>query len=203
MAVTRYEWTCPGCGKRFAVREGLAPALCPACQEATGAAPREEEAHDGPPASRPAPFAAFDDLTDEFVSRPHKTPAARLIQKGPVAGARPVWTLDLRFERFLTPHLLRAVWLLAVVGGIGAAVLDIGMTASHAWAPQPTAANPPHVGDQVSWTFLLLIARLVAIFVAVVYVRVVCEAAIVIFRMADNLEAIREATDRQSPGQHN
>jgi len=197
MAVTRYEWTCPGCGKRFAVREGLAPELCPECQSTTGPASVEPRHPADTPAAPSPAFASFDELTDEFVSRPRSTPALRTPRMR-TAPSAPAWTIDLRFERFLTPHLLRAVWLLTVVGGIGTALLDIGMTASHTWTPQPTAVNPPPVGQQVTWNFLLLIARLLAVFVAVVYVRVVCEAAIVIFRMADNLEAIREATDRQS-----
>jgi hypothetical protein len=202
MAVTRYEWTCPGCGKRFAVREGLAPALCPGCQSAVPAAPFEEQPAAGPAAVPPSPdLFPFDDLTDDFVSRPRSAPSPRPARPRSTAD-RWVWTIDPRFERFLTPHFIRVIWLLAVAAGMTVAIVDIGRTASRAWSPQPAAVDAPRVGEQVAWNFGLLTARLVAVFVAVMSVRVSCEGAIVIFRMADSLEAIREAAARQSAQQN-
>jgi hypothetical protein len=196
MAVTRYEWTCPGCGKRFAVKEGLAPELCPGCQSA-GAAASSEQAPAAASVQAPSPaFASFDDLTDDFVSRPRSGPSARTARARPPAD-KWVWTIDLRFERLLTPHFIRAIWLLAVVAGVAVAVADIGLTASRAWAPQAAAVDAPRVGEQVTWNFVFLSARLLGVFAAVLTVRILCEGAIVFFRMADNLEAIREAPFRR------
>ena len=197
MAVTRYEWTCPGCGKRFAVREGLAPNLCPDCQSAAATTPSEKSRVTGP-APLPSPaFTPFDDLTDDFVSRPLSAPAPHTARTRPPAD-KWAWTIDLKFERFLTPHFIRALWLLAVVAGVIVAVIDIGLTASRAWTPQPLAVDPPRIGEQVTWNLLLLLARLVAVVAAVLTVRVLCEGAMVIFRMAGSLEAIREAAARRS-----
>ena len=200
MAVTRYEWTCPGCGKRFAVREGLAPALCPGCQSASAAVPsREPRIAAAAPLPSPA-FASIDDLTDDFVSRPRSAPSSRTARSSQPA-VWWAWTIDLKFERLLTPHFIRAIWLLAVVAGIAVAVIDIGLTASRAWSPQPASVDAPRVGEQVLWNFGLLTARLLAVFVAVLFVRVLCESAIVIFRIADSLEGIRDAAARQSAKQ--
>jgi hypothetical protein len=150
----------------------------------------------------PSPaFAPFDDLTDDFVSRPRTAPASHTARTRPPAD-KWVWTIDLKFERYLTPHFIRALWLLAVAGGVIVAVIDIGLTASRAWTPQPLAVDPPRIGEQVSWNLLLLLARLVAVVAAVLTVRVLCEGAIVIFRMAGSLEAIREAAARQSEQAH-
>jgi hypothetical protein len=198
MAVTRYEWTCPGCGKRFAVREGMTPALCPGCQSTVAPAPVEQPQVEGSaPVPSPA-FAAWDDLADDFVSRPRSAPPTRRRS----TADKWVWTIDLRFERFLTPHFIRAIWVLGVAAGMTVAIVDICRTASRAWSPQPAAVDAPRVGEQVAWNFGLLTARLVAVFVAVMAVRVSCEGAIVIFRMADSLEAIREAAARQSAQQN-
>jgi hypothetical protein len=178
----------------------MTPALCPGCQSTVAPAPVEQpQVADSAAVPSPA-FAALDDLADDFVSRPRSAPPTRTARRRSTAD-KWVWTIDLRFERFLTPHFIRAIWLLAVVGGIAAAVIDIGLTASRAWTLQPAAVDAPRVGEQVAWNFLLLAARLLGVFVAVLSVRVLCEGAIVIFRIADSLEAIREATSGQF-GEH-
>lgn len=208
MAVTRYEWTCPGCGKRFAVREGLEPALCPTCQASAGPKVSEAPAEAGSAAAPSPVFASIDDLADDFVTRPRRAPAPRMAGTKPTANT-PVWTLDLRFERRLTPLFVRALWLLTVVAGISAAVIDIGVTASGGWTRGASAAQAsgsdsaavPGIGEQVRWNFTFLVGRLLAVLVAVLSVRVVCEGVLNVGQITHSLQAIQEATTGESAEQ--
>jgi hypothetical protein len=177
MAVARYAWACPGCGKQFAVRDGLAPTLCPACQAQSGPAPGE---------------IAMADPGDIIPHAGHRTARPPFRSRSVPGLLR--WAFDPGFERYVTPWIIRVLWLVVLLAAgtsitIGTAQLAIGR-----WSPGP----PPASLSPGLWNFLSWLALVAGTLLAVCVARVFCEGLIVLFQMARALDVLRRAAEDRS-----
>lgn len=117
------------------------------------------------------------------------------------------WLLDLRFERYLTPWIIRISWILVllfatfmiaswalrtVTGGFAAdSISDV----SGRMGARPTRAPTPARPEVVTAIKLADAAMaIIGVPLAVLYSRVFCECLIVIFHVANSLKTIEENT---------
>jgi hypothetical protein len=173
MAVARYAWTCPGCGRQFAVRDGLAPALCPDCQAATGPVPAEAPPEPG-----------------DIILHTGRPP----VPAGAGPRARPTLlqsAFDPGFERCVTPWIIRVMWLVALLSAGTAIIVGTARLATGGWSPGP----PPASLSAGLWNFLVWLSLVAGAVLATLAVRVLCEVASVLFRIARSLDALRRAAE--------
>lgn len=204
MNVSRVEWQCPRCGKRYAIPAGTQPDVCPACSQAAGA----------PPAGYPQAAATSDSAQFQFD------------QVGPAGGhidhrhrrrtgmEHVWWLLDLRFERYLTPWIVRFTWNAALLLGLGAICLwTIGSLADLISSPAPASPSGGGSGFRFAPDFLLEVldtrlarhalawcVQVIVVAFGLLYVRVICEAVIVLFHVSNTLTEIRKQLGETHPG---
>ncbi len=200
MNVSRVEWQCPRCGKRYAIPAGTQPDVCPACAQAAGATPPS-----APPPGYPQSAATGDSAQFQFDQMAPSGGHADFRHRRRSGMDHVWWLLDLRFERYLTPWIVRFTWHAALILGLGAICLwTIGSLADLLSSPRPTSPTGGEGGFQFAPDFLLevLDTRLARHFVAwcvqvliiafgLLYVRVICEAVIVLFHVSNTLADIR------------
>ena len=94
MAVPRYEWQCPRCGRQFAIKVGLEPSVCPECE----AGDRTD--------STPHATALLSASTKTEPTTETQTTSSRPSRK------RSPWTavIDTGFQRRFTPLIVRIGW---------------------------------------------------------------------------------------------
>jgi hypothetical protein len=177
MAVARYAWTCPGCGKQFAVRAGLAPTLCPACETQAGPVPSE---------------IAMADPGDIIPHAGHR--AARPLNRPQSVPALLKWAFDPGFERYVTPWIIRVLWLVVLLAAGTSITIGTALLATGRWTPGP----PPASLSPGLWNFLSWLALVGGTTLIVLFARVLCEWVIVLFQIARTLDALRRATEHHS-----
>jgi hypothetical protein len=176
MAVARYAWTCPGCGKQFAVRVGLAPTLCPACEAQTGPVPGE---------------IAMADPGDIIPHAGHR--AARPPFRSRSVPGLLQWAFDPGFERYVTPWIIRMLWLVVLLAAGTSITVGTALLATGRWSPGPAPASvSPRLWNFLSWLALVGVTALY-----VLLARVLCEGVIVLFQIARTLEALQRATNHR------
>lgn len=119
--------------------------------------------------------------------------------------------LDFRFEKYLTPLIVRATWVISIVLTIAfMALMFIGMLLSRLPAPggelQPQAQRHQiapwasqaisHLGESVS-EIITLATMFVMSILFLLWLRVSLEAVIVIFNMAESLRSIDKKVGTQ------
>ena len=90
---------------------------------------------------------------------------------------------DLSFKEFVTPRIIRTVYLISLIGAGLAAVT---------WMFSGFA-------DGITQGFLHFVTGPVAFFVYLLTARVGLEVMLAIFRIAENTEKLREKSDRRAP----
>ncbi len=211
---------CPDCGNALSVPDDWAGRVikCPRC-DGKFRVPVIDEMESAAVAQRPA-TAAVSIAADES---PHPEAAANDVspndhaQKSSGGGTPFHWlsVLDFKFERHLTPWILRFSWvcvlLLAVVWLL---FLGYQFVANSFFSPQPTVATMPTTAAGVNgmldellstasrqqtaisvfssfpWRALLFVTSLVAILLTVLWTRLFLEALIVVFNMGRSLKSI-------------
>ena len=117
------------------------------------------------------------------------------------------WLFDIRFERYLTPWIIRVSWILflifaalalvgwtlsAVGGGLGDASPDM-----LARPGRPSSPTKPIVSVEAIIRFINTVKIVIGVCLLVLYIRVFCECIIVIFNIAASLKAIESNTRKR------
>lgn len=175
----RIRWTCPGCDRAYSVISTDGLTLCPTCKEQS------------PP--------------DENVVEPPSIPIVIAVTRHPQrhSGSGIVELLDLRFQRYLTPWIVRLTWSLVLAGAAlltGAIVFEnvyslmSGQSFFFAIARDVPAIPPLRIGnDQMARygiRFITMLVYIMATAFTLLYVRVFLEGVIVLFNIAATLTKI-------------
>lgn len=195
MTAARRKWTCPVCGDSWSIPAAAAdPERCPKC--------REEAAPTTDAAAPALPFSP-EDLQDEFPFAAGDSFRLRRVSS-------PNWTdlFDWRFERYLTPMIIRVVWigflllgLLTLAYSLADFVcifaLEKGLAQVIAEQLEPAAPDGPKARVRNSAELAWLMIRIVFSVVCLMMIRVICEFFIVAFNVATSLQRL-EGRDRTS-----
>lgn len=173
----RIRWTCPQCNHDYGVvsTEGLT--VCPACKE-----------------SQQAP-----DIQPETPSIPYVSVIAKSRRSSSSVSFSEL--LDLRFERYLTPWIVRLTWCIVIAIGCILICATILENVYFAINGHSLFYIPPRDGPRIAigndsiakhaLTMLKTIACVFGITLGVLYTRVLLEAVIVIFNIATSVSKIR------------
>ena len=102
MAVPRYEWQCPRCGRQFAIKVGLEPSVCPECEAADRTASTPHATALLPASTKTEPAAQ----TQTTASQQSHQPVPRMA------------FIDAGFQRRFTPFIVRIGWVAGLLIGL-------------------------------------------------------------------------------------
>ncbi|REJ72023.1 MAG: DUF4282 domain-containing protein [Planctomycetota bacterium] len=165
MAVPRYQWQCPRCGRQFAIKVGLDPSLCPEC-EADSSEPAAEQTESMQPVSAAPPQAPNARLTEH---RPSRKPIPLLA------------ALDVEFQRRFTPRIVSVCWtvgLLLTAAWVATASVALFTSAMETGVHTPQELLP------VAWEFGRIVLQALA---ALVTLRLLGEVLVSITRIEESL----------------
>lgn len=203
----RVRWTCPTCQRRFSIPAGRVPEKCPECvRNGEDASPSEDSAGSSERSTTETePAVRFAEVEDEVATPPIELNRTRPRRRS--RGAIGLFELlDLKFERYLTPWILRFTWSAAlivfVIALAGRATASVASVFDDSTAQLPAAEQEPQrriamdfgplnehlpsLRDSAGRVLQFLLQIVAAVF-ALLYLRVVCELFIVVFNISATL----------------
>lgn len=201
--------TCPSCGRRWSLPSQAAANIpCPNCHQPLF--PVGVQATVTPP---PAPPPTSDPTAAQLGAlnfrRRYRSAAQRTFQES----KSPLDLFDWKFEKYLTPWIVRFTWVaVVVIAGLWLMFVTVSLlltfvpdvaTPANDFEPSSPFSSSPQFEISLSdspWLWLLvfrIVGGLTILFVTLIWllwIRVLLESAIVIFNIARSLASIDEKT---------
>lgn len=191
--VERFTWHCPRCSKAYRVPVGSAPTLCPECMRASSELDVLSDEPRLSHSARPIP-PALPEMEIPVATRKHPRRRPGLVEQL-------CWLLDLRFDRYLTRLIVQGTWvlILGLAAVVALSVVIAGFRDAIGGESQSESGWRFEGGPLWSGLAAFVshpiggaLLRLMGLFFAVCYLRVLCESVIVIFNISARLASIED-----------